>query len=306
MKAGCLPPPVVPGDLVGVAALSSVPDRESLEAGIEQLERMGYHVNRAANLGQSWHLFAGEDQARVTAFHELVATPDVRAVVFARGGHGCLRALPLIDWDLIASQPKAYLGYSDLTPLLLQIVERVGLVTFHGPMVATDLARGLNDEEETTFRQALVGHPIDLPCTPLPDAQDVEGVLLGGCLSLLAATLGTSFEPDLSDALLFLEDVNEPLYRVDRMLTQLELSGSLKNVKAMILGHLELTDPNLSEPLPDLLKQTSGGAAILAATGLPCGHGIPNLTVPIGVRARLAPSEGRLQLGLSRQGEGRC
>jgi muramoyltetrapeptide carboxypeptidase len=173
-------------------------------------------------------------------------------------------------------------------------------------MVATDLARGLSDEEETSFRQALVGHPIDLPCTPLPDAQDVEGVLLGGCLSLLAATLGSSFEADLSDALLFLEDVNEPLYRVDRMLTQLELSGSLKNVKAMILGHLELTDPNLSEPLPDLLKETAWGAATLVATGLPCGHGVPNLTVPIGVLARLAPSEGRLQLRLSRQGEGRC
>ena len=305
MKEGRLPPAVVPGDVVGVAALSSIPDRDALETGIGHLERMGFRVQRASNLEQSWHLFAGEDQARVSAFHELVAATEVRAVVFARGGHGCLRALPLIDWNLLAAQPKAYVGYSDLTPLLLQIVERLGLVTFHGPMVATDLARGLDDAEERSLCSSLEGRPMDLPCAPLPAARDAEGVLLGGCLSLLAATLGTPFAPDLSDALLFLEDVNEPLYRVDRMLTQLQLSGSLKKVKTMILGHLELTDPNLPEPLPHLLTETVRGAPMLAATGLPCGHGVPNLTVPLGVRARLASNEGRIELRLPEREESR-
>jgi muramoyltetrapeptide carboxypeptidase len=286
---------------VGVAALSSAADPEALDAGLEQLESLGYGVRVASNARSNWLGFAGTDQERLQGFHELVAAPEVKAILFTRGGHGLLRVLPGIDWDLLARHPKAYVGYSDLVPLLLLIVERLGLVSFHGPMVVSDLSTTLDDAERESLVDALSGHLTrSLPCDCAPGARPVEGRLMGGCLALLVATLATPWFARLDGSLLFLEDVNEPLYRLDRMLTQLQLSGKLRRVKGMILGHLEadagaetgaLTEGDGEPPLWRRLEDRSlpGAARRIVGWNLPGGHARPNLTLPLGAVARLEP-----------------
>ncbi len=304
------PPAVHPGDRVGVAALSGPVDPERLEAGLQAVAEMGYEPVEAVNLRTRLGLFAGSDDERLEGFHRLAADPSVRAIIFARGGHGVLRLLPRIDWRLLARHPRAYVGYSDLTPFLLGVVARLGLVAFHGPMVAADLARGLTTAEAKSLRAALGGlFEARLPLTFEAGSEVAEGPILGGCLSMLTATLGTAFAPVLDGAILFFEDVNEPLYRLDRMLTHLRLSGSLNGLKGLIAGHLTCdasagsASGEPAETLPEHLRELAAEGGWPVAWGLPVGHVGPNLTIPLGFSARLEPTgrgpaaEGSLVIG---------
>ncbi len=291
-----------------MAALSGPVDPGRLEAGLSALRRLGFEPVVADNVLSRHGLFAGSDADRLAAFHRLAADPDLPAILFARGGHGVLRLLPHLDWDLLARRPRAYMGYSDLTPFLLEVVRRLGLVSFHGPMVAADLARGMSPEDEASFLAALAGRwPAELPFTAALRPGEARGPLLGGCLSLLTSTLGTPWAPDLAGAVVFWEDVNEPPYRIDRMLTHLGLSGNLANIAGMIVGHLG----NSLEPGRDPVDWPSQAVAQVAAQvadslagypwplawGLESGHVPPNRTLPLGMAARLDATAGRLVLG---------
>lgn len=306
-----LPPPVRPGDRVGVAALSGPAEEARLERGLAALGDLGFEPVSAVNVGQHHGLFAGEDAARLDAFHQLAADPSIRAVFFVRGGHGLLRLLPRIDWELLARHPRAYVGYSDLTPFLLQVVQRLGLVAFHGPMVAADLARGLEVEEERSLLAALAGeYPAELVVEMEEEDRvrpAVEGPLLGGCLSLLTSVLGTPYAAKLDGSLLFLEDVGEPLYRLDRMLTHLGLSGSLEAIHAMIFGHIGCLDAPAQDSSGCIrpLRQALGDAPWPIAWGVEAGHRAPNRTLPLGLLSRLDPAGGRLVLGHGPGGGGR-
>lgn len=302
------PPPVRPGDRVGVAALSGPVDPERLEAGIETLRRLGFEPVVAANLGARSRLFAGADDERLAAFHRLAADPSLTAVFFARGGHGALRLLDRLDWDLLARHPRAYVGYSDLTPFLNLVVHRLGLCAFHGPMPAVEMAADLTAEEAVSLLAALGGErPAVLPVEPvLPwTTGPVEGPLLGGCLSLLTATLGTDLAVPLDGSILFWEEVDEPLYRLDRMLTHLRLSGSLTALRGMVVGRVEAADDEPAEDpspmaggLAETLAEWAAGVEWPIASRLDSGHCRPNLTLPLGARARLDPARGVLQVGL--------
>lgn len=312
-SSAVLPPPVLPGDRVGVAALSGPVDPDRLERGLAALRGLGFEPVPAANLGEREGLFAGDDRRRLAAFHDLAADPSLKAIFFARGGHGVLRVLPGIDWELLAAHPRAYVGYSDLTPLLLAVTARLGLVAFHGPMVAADLARGISGEEAASLLAALAGdYPRAYPVEDVrtddggapgageretsPGSGSVSGPLLGGCLSLITALLGTPYLPDLGGAVLFWEDVDEPRYRLDRMLTHLRLSGNLSALSAMVIGHAEPTDARGLPPAVWLTDALAGFTPPLA-WGLAAGHRAPNLTLPLGLRARLEPATRRLVCG---------
>jgi muramoyltetrapeptide carboxypeptidase len=283
-----LPPPAGPGDRVGVAALSGPVDPERLEGGLAALRRLGFEPVVAGNVLSRHGLFAGGDAERLAAFHRLAADPSLSAIFFARGGYGLMRVLPAIDWDLLRRHPKAYIGYSDLTPLLLEIARRLGLVAFHGPMVAADLARGLTPDEEESLLGALAGrYPVESPFARWlkRPGGEVRGTLLGGCLSLLTATLGTPFAPDLEGGIVFWEDVNEPAYKVDRMLTHLGLSGTLANIAGMIVGHLgEGQEP---ADWPAFVADGLARFSWPLAWGLESGLVAPNRTLPVGLPASL-------------------
>ena len=299
-----LPPPAGPGDRVGVAALSGPVDPARLEAGLAALRRLGFEPVVAPNVLSRHGLFAGSDAERLDAFHRLAADPSLSAIFFARGGSGLMRLLPAIDWDLLRRHPRAYIGYSDLTPFLLEIVRRLGLVAFHGSMVAADLARGLLPEEEESLLGALAGrYPTEIPFSRWlrePVSGEARGVLLGGCLSLLTATLGTPFAPELEGGLVFWEDLNEPPYKVDRMLTHLGLSGNLANIAGMIVGQIENGQKDGSLDWPGLIAESVAGFSWPVGWGLPSGHFAPNWTLPLGLPARLASLDNgglRLVLG---------
>jgi muramoyltetrapeptide carboxypeptidase len=288
---------------VGVAALSGPVDPERLDRGLAALRRLGFEPVLADNVHASQGLFAGGDAERLAAFHRLAAIPGLRAIFFARGGYGLMRVLPGIDWDLLRRFPRAYVGYSDLTPFLLEVARRVGLVAFHGPMVAADLARGLRAEEEESLLGALAGrYPVESPFARWlrkPGGGEIRGPLLGGCLSLLAATLGTPYAPDLAGGIVFLEDVNEPPYRVDRMLTHLGLSGTLAGIAGMIVGQLgESMDPE-GKPAdwPAWVAEGLARYPWPLGWGLECGHAAPNRTFPVGLPASLDGTRGRLLIG---------
>lgn len=290
-----LPPPVRSGDRVGVAALSGPVDPDRLDRGLAALERLGFEPVPAANLRSRHAFFAGSDDERLAGFHELAADPSVRAVLFARGGHGVLRLLPRIDWDLLARHPRAYVGYSDLTPFLLAVVRRLRLVAFHGPMASADLARGLTGPEESSFLDALAGRVArSLPVAGWLRRAAAEGPLLGGCLSLLASIQGTPWAPDLAGAILFWEDVDEPGYRLDRMLTHLGLSGNLAGIRGMAIGHCRPSDGGEFGPW---LAEALAGYGWPVAWGIEAGHEAPNLTLPLGAPARLDPVTGVLAVG---------
>lgn len=301
-----LPPPVSPGARIGVAALSGPIDPDRLDRGLATLRRLGFDPVPAANLRSKTELFAGTDTERLDGFHRLVADDSIDAVIFARGGAGVMRLLPRIDWRLLERRPRAYMGYSDLTPFLHAVVDRLGLVAWHGPMVAADLARGPDGwtpELERSFLGALAGRPPEpIPVSGWlrpPETGGVSGRLAGGCLSLLASTQGTPWAPRTAGTVLFWEDVGEPLYRVDRMLTHLELSGSLTAIRGMIVGHCRLAGANarqgeMDEPAEQLRRALAEPLARFdwpVAFGVPAGHESPNLPLPLGLDVRLDPAD---------------
>jgi len=291
-----LPPPVRPGDRVGVAALSGAVDPEKLELGLAELASLGFEPVLASNLLSRDDLFAGSDDERLRGLHDLALDPSLSAILFARGGHGALRLLPRIDWERLAAVPRAYVGYSDLTPFLLQVVERLGLVAFHGPMVAADFARGLTDDERDSFLRAVAGEtPLVYPAQgAIGRGEEVRGPLLGGCLSLLTSTLGTPFATDLSGAILFWEEVGEPLYRIDRMLTHLRLSGSLRAVRGAVIGSVRGVDESADSPSDVPRRMTEHAPGVPVLWGVPAGHEAPNWTLPLGLPARIESESARL------------
>lgn len=272
---------------MGVAALSGPVDPAALEAGLAGLAALGFEPVPARNLRRREGLFAGTDRERLDGFHELVADRSIRAVFFARGGHGLLRLLPGIDWELLAREPRAFVGYSDLTPLLDLVVTRLGTVAFHGPMVAVDLARGLVPEERGSLLDALAGREQLVWSGEACWQQGVaRGVLRGGCLSLLAAILGTPYATPFAGQILFWEEVGEPAFRLDRLLTQLYLSGTLTGLSGMAIGKVVASDGepgwgSVPEP-PGAGSAQAGGVRPPTLWGVPSGHTAPNLTLPLG------------------------
>lgn len=278
---------------MGVCAPSGVVAAEPLARGVAALEELGLRVRVPEGLVGARDLFmAGSVTRRLDELHALYDDPAVTAIVCARGGAGVLQLLPHLDVRRLLAQPKILVGYSDVTPLHA-LLNQHGQVTFHGPMVARDFAEGL--VEHDSFRAAVMGEgaPLALAGEPLAalHAGVGEGVLLGGCLSLLAALCGTpwALRPS-ADALLFLEDWDEPPYRIERLLWQLRRTGLFERARGVVFGELRGCFPGADVPyrLEDVLRRALEGLDVPVAVGLPSGHTTrPNVTLPFGVRARL-------------------
>ena len=211
-------------------------DEASLRAGVQLLEQAGFRVRLgAATLAKAGYL-AGTDRERLADLDEMFRDPEVKAIIAARGGYGSGRLLPRID-PAMRAHPKIFVGHSDLTFLLNDLVQRAELVTFHGPMVAGLQAR---PEAASALLGMLSGDRVGWhqPAQAVVQPGTAEGLLVGGCLSVIVSMLGTAYAMETRGRLLFLEDVNEKPYRIDRMLTQLRQAGALDDVAGVIFGEM--------------------------------------------------------------------
>jgi len=286
-----MPPLLSPGDCVGIVAPAShIPkaNEQYLEQGVGRLKAMGFEIRCSPSLLERKHLYlAGEDQERAEELMAMFLDPEVKAIVCTRGGYGAQRIIPYLDPDLIRSHPKPLVGCSDITVLLIYLLQQCLLIPFHGPNVATRQFVEGDEEMVQSLQQALTAPaPIaEIICSVLKGG-DAEGEIIGGCLSSLVTTLATPYEPDLGGKVLFVEDVDEPPYKIDRMLTHLKSAGKLAGIKGVILGQMPGCDTEnglLREVLIDVLEDIKGPILF----GFPSGHGPRNLTIPLGVPIRI-------------------
>lgn len=283
------PNPLKPGDTIGIAASASPFDRNEFLKGIENLKSLGFKVFYRDDIFNRERYLAGSDKRRGEELEELIENPEIKAVLFARGGYGMMRILPWLHKKIFKSPPKIVLGYSDITTFLNYLYQKYGWVTFYGPVVAKDLSSNLDSDTKKHFFSALTQ---STPLGPFQFADTVslrggacEGVVVGGCLSLVVSSLGTPFEINADNKILFLEDTNEKPYSIDRMLTQLLLAGKLKKVKGILFGSfVNGGEPlHFREAVEDVLKDFAGPILF----NFPAGHSSMKVTVPLGIKARL-------------------
>jgi muramoyltetrapeptide carboxypeptidase len=283
-----------PGDKVGIVAPASNLKRELLEAGCDGLRRAGYEPFYVDSILDRDLYFAGSVERRARELEAMFERDDIRAIICARGGYGS-NYLPLaLDPAKIIPHPKILVGYSDITTLLCCLADWANIVTFHGPMVTKDFAVA-DGVDLQSWHNALGGVTEweigkGSGAKPLL-AGEAEGILSGGCLSMLAASLGTPYEIQTAGTILFIEDVAAKPYQIDRMLMQLKLAGKLKDVRALIFGEMQdcRQSPDQDYTLEEVILRVVEDLRIPVAFGLRSGHvSRANITLPMGVRARLA------------------
>jgi muramoyltetrapeptide carboxypeptidase len=289
------------GDLIQLVTPASPASEEKIQKAISNLENQGFRVKYTDAIRLRYGHLAGTDEQRLADFHAAFEDSEVKAVWCVRGGYGCTRILPQIDYKLIRQHPKILIGYSDVTALLNAIYQRTGLVGFHGPVGATPFTEYNLEHLNAILVDAKAPHLISLSQKNIENSDaayqpyviregEAKGQLVGGNLCLLASMAGTPFQVDFKNKLVFLEDVGEKPYRIDRMLTQLLQSSNLHLAKGIILGIFEDCQPKNEEfslTLMDTLKERLGGLNIPVLYGFSFGH-IQNMcTFPIGIEASL-------------------
>jgi muramoyltetrapeptide carboxypeptidase len=291
------PPALQPGDTVGIIAPASNIKRESLDAGCAALRKLGYRPFYIDSILEKNLYFAGSAERRARELDEMFTRDEVRAIICARGGYGANYLLDTLNLETIKAHPKIFVGYSDVTTLLTYILDSVGLVTFHGPMVTKDFSHS-DGVDLASLEAALTGtSEWALNLGPESGGKPLltgraEGILYGGCLSMLVASLGTPYEIHTAGTILFVEDVAAKPYQIDRMLMQLKLAGKLDDVRGIIFGEmldcLQNRNKDQDYTLEEVVLRVIGDLGVPVAYGLRSGHvSGRNITLPFGVRAAL-------------------
>ncbi|MEM7502593.1 MAG: LD-carboxypeptidase [Pseudomonadota bacterium] len=302
------PPRVRPGDRVGlVSPATAAFETAPIEIMQEELESLGLSVTLGDNFYARHGYFAGEDQARADDINAFFADPDIH-MIFARGGWGSARVLPLLDFDIIARNPKVLLGYSDATALISGVHSQTGLVTFHGPSPLDRFSAERFQEVVMEGRRAVMSNPREVPDDKLVQTEHrlqtlhggkATGPIFGGNLTVLTAILGSRYVPNFEGAILFLEDVNEAVYRVDRMLTQLSLAGILDDIAGFVFGRCTECDSGTSFgslTLEQVLEEHIGRRGIPAFSGSMIGHIDQQFTIPLGIEVEIDADAGTLTM----------
>jgi muramoyltetrapeptide carboxypeptidase len=300
------PPALQPGDMIGIVAPASNIKRELLEAGCDTLRRTGYKPFYFDSILEKDLYFAGSADRRARELNEMFTRDDIRAIICARGGYGANYLLETLNLENIKAHPKIFVGYSDITSLLTYITDSVGLVTFHGPMVTKDFAHE-DGVDSASWEAALNGTSaweVNLGRESGAKALQpgsAEGILYGGCLSMLVASLGTPYEIHTAGTILFIEDMAEKPYQIDRMLMQLKFAGKFADVRGIVFG--EMLDcvqrKDQGYTLEEVILRVVGDLGMPVAYGLRSGHvSHRNITLPLGVRATLdvGRNEGSLRI----------
>ena len=305
---------LAPGQTIGIVSPASPPNElEKIRFSLDIIESLGFRVKPAPHLFERMGYLAGDDAARAADLNAFFADESVDAIFCERGGYGSSRLLPMLDYELIRANPKILMGYSDITSLLLGIYQKTRLVTFHGPIACQTYTPYTLAE----FKKVLVDPQLPMLIGAPPPFErgegrveklnrvttlqpgKVQGRLMGGNLSLVSHLVGTPYFPDLSGAILFLEDVGEAVYSMDRMLTQLWLSGDLQKAAGVVFG--KFTEHRPSEWIQnrlqeDVLAERVRALRLPAVSGLMIGHVEDQTIVPTGCLAELDAGAGTLRL----------
>lgn len=299
------------GDTIGILAPASAPpDPQTVDRSVAVIEQLGFKVKLAPNVRRRHGYLAGSDRERAGDLMQMFRDRRVNALICLRGGYGSARLLPLLDYQAIRKHPKIFVGYSDITSLHCALLVKAGLITFHGPMLNSEFVKAdLPAFTLSSFLRTLIR-----PLAPGSITQDYDrktvkilrrgtarGPLIGGNLSLLCTTIGTPWQPSFKKRILFLEDVGEQPYRMDRMLTHLLNCGLLQQLAGIAIGiNADCEDPKAShakeyrQTLADVLKERLLPLKIPVVTGLPFGHVPHNATLPVGAEAVLDANKGDL------------
>ncbi|KAB0492681.1 S66 peptidase family protein [Pseudomonas vancouverensis] len=286
------PVPALPSEgLIGVIAPAG-PAPLDTDKAVQWMRARGYALKVFPGVYEKDGYLAGSDEVRLGDLHAAFADKEVDAIICLRGGYGTPRLLDRIDFQLLRDNAKPFIGYSDITAVHLAISRYAGFVTFHGPLLNADILGDRQPPTEASFFNMLRGqvragtalpHPVAYPLTTI-EPGIAHGRLLGGNLSMIAATMGTPYEIEAEGGILFIEDINEPLYRIDRLLTHLRLAGTLNKLRGVLVGDVAGVEKTALERL---LKQTFAPLRIPVLSGWRSGHCDPNLTLPLGALVRL-------------------
>ena len=292
------PSALKPGDTVAVVAPAAAIERAHLERGVNVLASMGYRVKVSERALARSGILAGDDRERADELRKYFADREVKAIFSARGGYGCGRLLPLLDFKAMTTTPKIFVGFSDATFLLNALVDLAGTVSFHGPMVAMDFSLGISPRALEHLQGLLSGqlNGFELEARESMHPGSAEGEVIGGCLSVLVAMIGTPYQPRFDGRILFLEDTGEKAYRIDRMLVQLRQCGALGKVAGIVFGAIRAIDGNEQETrmIARFAAEQTAGLGCPVLYGIEAGHGTENFTIPFGVTARIDSAARRI------------
>ncbi|GEN52473.1 S66 peptidase family protein [Halobacillus faecis] len=292
------------GDTVGVIAPASPPDLKNLDKGLSFLESLGLKVKLGVHVKKKHGYLAGNDEERMEDFHQMFQDSEVAAIFCAGGGYGTGRILSTIDYATVKANPKIFWGYSDITSLHTAIRQETGLVTFHGPMLCSDVGKEDFDEESKKMFQQLFQPEVvhyDERLSPLEVIGEGEasGEVVGGNLSLLVNTMGTPYEIDTKGKLLFIEDVGEQPYRLDSFFNQLKLAGKLEDAAGIILGDFSGTETEKTKETLSLAQVYEDYFSRLkkpVLAGFKIGHCLPHYSIPFGTDAVLSSHKKSLMI----------
>jgi len=298
-------------DTIGLISPASLPeDITKIEEGVKYLEKIGYNVEVGKNVGKLNGYLAGSDKERVDDLHYMFQKKEIKAVFCLRGGYGSGRLLDKIDFNIIKKNPKIFVGYSDISALQLAIFKKTKLVTFAGPMIASDFLNDLNNEAEDFFWSMLTSSKKIGKVKSIGERQiqalrkgKARGTLLGGNLSVLVSLLGSNYLPKLDKNILLLEEICEPPYKIDRMFNQLRLSGAFGKISGVILGAfndcLEENTQKSTLTLGEVIQDYLGDLKIPVLYNFSHGHIKENLTLPIGLSVKINTSKNFIEFSES-------
>lgn len=308
-----LPRPLLPGATIGLFAPSGVVHTARHEQSVIRLEDLGYRVVVAPEAASQWRYFAGTDDERLASFHRLLADPAIDGLMMIRGGYGWSRLLHRVDWLLVAAARKPLIGFSDFTALNLGALAKAQLVTFAGPGAAIDFG-GADDPDDVQADHAFMdahcwpvlrGEPLlagPFACEHSYAAQEIRGPLWGSNLSLIAHLTGTPYMPAIDGGILFVEEVTEQPYAIERMFMQLFHAGILQRQRAIVLGDFSDCEPEAGRfpySVEHVVETLRTLLPIPVLTGLPFGHVAKKLTLPVGAPASLAIDPSGFSIGLN-------
>ena len=295
------------GEVIGIISPASSPDDPILmNRGIRYLESLGYRIELGKNINKNRGYLAGTDEERVEDLHQMFKNKNVKAIFCLRGGYGAFRLLDKINYNLIKKYPKIFVGFSEITSLQMAFLRKANLITFAGPMVIPNFSKNVSKYTEENFWRLITSSKkvgkLEFPeSNKLPNISPgiSTGQLVGGNLAVFVSLIGTEFLPDLKDKILFLEDVGEYPYKIDRMMNQLRLNKVFKKIKGIILGRFVDCfehDPNkktltLSEVMNDYLS----GIKVPSIYTFPQGHIKDFITLPVGIKIKLNATRGSVE-----------